>query len=85
MFIMKSINELKSEVMYELEKATQEVIPEIQGIQLNSTNWPDISSLVVQFKQDKGFATALLGTDVNGNYKLLAPFDVKINKEEKKK
>lgn len=83
---MKSINDLKTELMFELQKANNsKSTPEIFGVQLQHTQWPNIITCVVQFKDEKGYAVAMLKTDDHGTWQLLAPFDVKINKEEKKK
>lgn len=84
---MKSVNDLKAEVLFELGKSTDNKVklPEINSIHVAVTNWPNIVSVGVQFKDDKGFATALLSVSEMGTYKLLAPFDVHFNEKEEKK
>lgn len=83
---MKSLNDLKAELKFELEKsANSNNLPEIFGVQVQHTQWNGLLTIVVQFKDNKGYAVAMLKCDENGVYKLLAPFDIKLDKGEEKK
>lgn len=82
---MKSINDLKTEMLFELQKANNnKPVPEIFGVQITTTDWPNVITVTVQFKNDKGMAFAMCSADDHGTWKLLAPFSIKMNEEKKK-
>lgn len=80
---MNSIKVLKSEVENEIMKSlNSKSCPEIFGIQVVSTQWANIKSIGVMFKDDKGGAQGMVQITDDG-YKLLAPLAVDL-KEKKK-
>ena len=80
---MNSIKECKIEIENAVKDSlNSKSCPEILGFQVSSTQWANILSINVLFKDEKGSAVGMVQITDDG-YKLLAPLAVNLVKESK--